>query len=506
MLRGRTSASATIAEVRCVVGELRVGCRELLDRLTCKNLAHEVAIYTIARNRRRHTNLITATDPHCGGKLRSDAAEPLIAPIFGSTRLTCYRLPVADVGPTTGTVGNNALHNVGCSLSERRIEDLFALGVSLEDSDAIGVLDGFDAYRFALGAAIGNGGVRLGHFAHRNLFGAQRNRRIGVQFGFDAAFLRHVRHLLRTNFGTQLSKTSVRGNGESASDGTRTVVGATVVLYLPAVDIHMAGAVKVGFRGNAFIQSGKQGERLEGRARLTFCLRCQVEFIGVVITSTDKSLDEAGIRVNRHQRELKIIGKALHLRISGRFRCLLDGRVERSDNRHAALEYLVGRIILQKRFANIAGEVLVLVHAVAGAYLGNVQVQIFSLCRIVLFLSDYPIGKHAVENQVATVLAVFGIVDGVVVRRRLGNADKSCRLSDGEVFRILVVVALGGSLNTIGALAIVNGVQVHLKDFVLGVRFLQFNGDIRFANLTLQRRFRSLIGQDGISHELLRNG
>ena len=123
-----------------------------------------------------------------------------------------------------------------------------------------------------------------------------------------------------------------------------------------------------------------------------------------------------------------------------------------------------------------------------------------------LFLSDYPIGKHAVENQVATVLAVFGIVDGVVVRRRLGNADKSCRLSDGEVFRILVVVALGGSLNTIGTLAIVNGVQVHLKNFVLGVRFLQFNGDIRFANLTLQRRFRSLIGQDGISHELLRNG
>ena len=60
----------------------------------------------------------------------------------------------------------------------------------------------------------------------------------------------------------------------------------------------MAGAVKVGFRRNAFIQSSKQGKRLEGRARLAFCLRCQVEFIGVVVTSTDKSLDEAGIGVN----------------------------------------------------------------------------------------------------------------------------------------------------------------------------------------------------------------
>ena len=202
MLRRRTSASATIAEVRCVVGELRVGCRELLNRLARKNLTHKVAVHTVTCNRRRHANLIATTDPHCGGKLRSDAAEPLIAPILGSARFACHRLPVADVCSTASTVGNNTLHYIGCSLSECRIKDLFALGVGLEDGDAVRILNGFDACRFALGAAIGNGGVRLGHFAHRNLFGAQRDGRIGVQLGFDTALLRHVRYFLRTDFGT----------------------------------------------------------------------------------------------------------------------------------------------------------------------------------------------------------------------------------------------------------------------------------------------------------------
>ena len=123
-----------------------------------------------------------------------------------------------------------------------------------------------------------------------------------------------------------------------------------------------------------------------------------------------------------------------------------------------------------------------------------------------LFLGDYAIGEHTVKNQVATVLAVFGIVDGVVVRRRLGNANQRCRLSNGEVFRILAVVALRSCLDTISALTIVDRVQVHLEDFVLRVRFFQLNGNIRFANLTLQRRFRSLISQNSISYKLLRNG
>ena len=123
-----------------------------------------------------------------------------------------------------------------------------------------------------------------------------------------------------------------------------------------------------------------------------------------------------------------------------------------------------------------------------------------------LFLGDYPIGEHTVENQVATVLAVFGIVDRVVVRRRLGNANQRCRLSNGEVFRVFAVVALRSCLDTISALTIVDRVQVHLEDFVLRVRFFQLNGNIRFANLTLQRRFRSLISQNSVSYKLLRNG
>ena len=505
MLGSRAVAAAAMAEVRGVVGELRIGRRELFDGLPSKNLAHEAAVHAVAGNRGRHLHFIAAANPNRRGKLRGNAAEPFIAPVLGRTRFAGNGLSVADSRATASAVGHNAFHNVGCRLGKRRIKHLFSLGVGLVDGGAVRVLDGFDAHGFALGAAIGNGRIGLSHLAHRHLFRTQGDGRISVEVGLDAALLRHIGHLLRADLGAQLGKARVRRNREGALDGTRTVVGAAVVLYLPAVDVHMARAVEVRVRRHAVVQRGQQRERLEGGARLALRLRCQIELVGVVIASADERLDVTRIRVYRNHGKLQVAGKRFQLGLGRLLGSILHLRVERGHDRHAALEHFVGGVFLQKRFAHVAGEILVLVHAIARAYGGNVEVQVFRLGRIVLFLGNNAVGKHAVKHQVAAILAILGVVDRVVVCRRLGNADKRCRLGDGKVLRILGVIALRCRLDAVGALTVVNGVQVHLKDLVFRVGFLQLNGDIRFANLALQGRFRGLISQNGISHELLRN-
>ena len=506
MLGRVAGRSAAAAEVGDGVGELLFGSGELNDALAFQHRAHERAEHPVAGNGGRHLNLVAATDPDGGGKLRGYAAEPLVAPVLGRTGFAGNRLAVVDGSATAGAAGYNALHNIGGGLGQRRVEHLFAGGVGLVDNVAVGILDGLDADCLVLGAAVGDGGIGLGHLAHGNLFGAKGDGRIGVQRGFDAALLGHIDHLVGADLGAQLGKAGVGGNGEGAGDGTGAVIGAAVVFNLPAVQGNAGSAVQVGFGRNAGVQCGKQGEGLERRAGLALCLRCQVVLVAVVIAAADERLDVAGVRIYRNHGQLKVAGKRFQLGVGGLFGGILDFRVDRGGNHHAALEHLVGGIVLQQLLAHVAGEVLVLVHAVARAYRRNVQVQLFRLGGIVLFLGDNAVGKHAVEHQVAALLAVVGVVDGVVVGRALRNADKRGGLGQGKVLGVHGIVALGRGLDAVGALTVVDGVQVHLQDVLLGVDFLQLDGDVRLAHLALQGRFLRFISQDGVAHELLRDG
>ncbi len=357
-----------------------------------------------------------------------------------------------------------------------------------------------------LGAAIGDSGIGLRHLAYGDLFRAKRDGRVCVQLGFDAAFLGHINHFIGTDLGAQLGKACIGGNGEGAGDGTDTVIGSTVVLYLPTVQVHARCAVQVRLRRNAIVQGSQQGERLERRTGLTLGLSCQIVFVAVVIAATDKRLDEAGVGVNRHHGKLKVVGKLVQLCLRGAFSGFLNRGIERGGNHHTALEHLVGGVVLQELLAHIAGEVLVLVHAIARAHRGNVQVQLLRLGGIVLLLGYDAVGEHAVEHQVAALLAIIGVVDGVVVGRALRDTDERGSLSQGKILGVYRVVTLGSGLDAICALTVVDGVQVHLQDFLLGVDLLQLHGDVRLAHLALQRGFLGLVGQDGIPDELLRDG
>ena len=123
-----------------------------------------------------------------------------------------------------------------------------------------------------------------------------------------------------------------------------------------------------------------------------------------------------------------------------------------------------------------------------------------------LFLGDDAVREHAVEHHIAALRAVLGIVNRVVVRRRLGNTHKRRRFGDGELTCVLREVALRCCLNAIGTRAVVDGVQVHEQDVVFRVLLLELDRDIRLANLALDRDVIHLRRENRVAHELLCDG
>ena len=71
---------------------------------------------------------------------------------------------------------------------------------------------------------------------------------------------------------------------------------------------------------------------------------------------------------------------------------------------------------------------------------------------------------------------------------------------------MLIKVGDARRLDAVGALAVVDGVEVHHEDLVLGVRLLHLDGDVGLADLALERALKLLVGQDRVAHQLLRDG
>ena len=83
---------------------------------------------------------------------------------------------------------------------------------------------------------------------------------------------------------------------------------------------------------------------------------------------------------------------------------------------------------------------------------------------------------HPVEHRLPSGLAGLRVDVGRVVRGPLGQAGQKRGLACGQVLGLLVEVEPRGGLDAIGAVAVVDLVEVHLQDLVLGVAPLKLNG------------------------------
>ena len=251
-------------------------------------------------------------------------------------------------------------------------------------------------------------------------------------------------------------------------------------------------------------------KRFERRARLGARIaRGDVVLVGIVIFAADHGLNEARIGVDKREREFLVAGRkapGIVLLLHGGFGVALHLGIDGGHNLQTALEDLLVIVSLKNLIAHIAGEVLIEVHTIRAGFLLNVEVQVFSLRRVIFLLGDNAIGEHARKHHVATIERIVGVDDRVVHCGRIRNADERRGLSNSEVTRIHRVIMLRRSLDAVAVVAIVDGVQIHHQNLVFGINLFHLFGERHLANFTLDGNLVHLGRQDGIAHILLRDG
>ena len=459
-------------------------------------------------------------DPDRDGELGGVAAEPQVRGVGGSTggsRLAGDGL--LDPG-VAGNAGAATLHDGFEDLGHGRgIAGGEGLGllVLVRVHDLAGArLDLGDGNGCAVLSAVGEGSVSVGHLQRRDVAGAQRHREDVVhRGGVQTEALAGLQDVLIADGLGQLHVAGVGRHGGRGGKGAVPVVVITNVLDLDVlatgiVPVHGGLAVDGDVGIHTHLDGGGQGEALEGGSGLAFGGRMvDVVGVGVVIAAADHGLDVTGLGVDNAHADLQVVcGRVLVDVLDGSgLGGLLDRGVDGGGHGEATLEQDVGGELLLQQRLHVVDEVGMRVHGDAGVGgLGDVECERLGYGGVVLILGDGPDAQHVAENLVAAVDGHIGVDGGVVVRGRVGQADEQRGLGERELAGILGEVRLGGGLDAVSAMSVVDGIEVHHEDLILGEDLLHLHGDESLAHLALDGLVKLLFGQDSVAHELLGDG
>ncbi len=108
--------------------------------------------------------------------------------------------------------------------------------------------------------------------------------------------------------------------------------------------------------------------------------------------------------------------------------------------------------------------------------------------------------------MVAALNAGIHVDGGIVVAWGVRKACERRSLIERQILRVLVEVGDGSRFDAVGAMPIVNGVQIHVEDLVFGVGLFHLNGYVGLAHLALERVVELLVRKDRVTYKLLRDG
>ena len=455
-----------------------------------------------------HLARIGIARPANRGKLRRVSAEPQVLGLVGGAGLAGHGLvdgpAVADhVG---GAAVDDALQNLGGRLSHAGLEHLLGVVLVLVDHVAVAVFDAGDGDRVAVHAAVCQRGVGLAHLDGRHAHRAQGDGEVVGQRLVDAHELTGLDDLLGTDGLCHLRIARVGRHCGCACERAGAVVVVGVVLHQPrGGDLHRGGAVEHDVGVHALANRGHQRVGLEARAALAPCLRGQVELALLVVAAAHHGHDVAGGVVDAHQRDVETV--VLGVREVVGAGALGLGLVVRGDggvDLEAALQDGVGAEVLEQQLAHVVGEVGVGAHGVDD--LAEVEHELLGAGGVELLLGDVAGKQHAVEHLVATSHRGLGVLGGIEVRRGLRQAHEQRGLGERELGGALVEVGDARGLDAVGAMAVVDGVEVHHEDLVLGEHLLHLDRDVGLAHLAAEGVVKLLVGEDRVANELLRDG
>ena len=117
----------------------------------------------------------------------------------------------------------------------------------------------------------------------------------------------------------------------------------------------------------------------------------------------------------------------------------------------------------------------------SGACVGVVVERGGGACQLlVLTFRKMLVFHHERHDDIATLMAVFRVDDGVVSRGCLEDAHQHGRLVGGELGRCDVEIGLACRLDAIAVAAKVHGVGIHGEDFLLVIDHLYFGSQNPF--------------------------
>ena len=458
-------------------------------------------------------------NPHCGCELRGVSNEPGVEVVLTGSGLTRSWV-IGELRTTTGARTSRAADvlfqhrgDLACGLWGDGSEwlwivlehDLATLGYSLDkewlDTDSV----------------VSDRGVGVGHFEWRDVEHAERQCRNRRDVILNTECSSGVDHVVQADQLTDSEITTV-GRAKRVLLDRQIARAAPTVVIACGIDGRIAtgvieGAWRRGVDSVARDQAtvfdcGGQCEGLERRTGRPAVLGGDVELELFKARSTDHGSNSAGARLYRNEARNDaefVLWEFASNRVLGQ---ALGCWVERGVDLQTTLEHGVDTIsaglaearIVEKATLDLFNEVgveecVAFDLAVARQFAG------FPHCSF--FRVDEAFGLQTAQCNTAAIECVVRSIHRVIEARVRDHAGEQCGLAIGQGVCVFVEVELCGCLHAVGAATEVHGVQVALKDLVLGHLLFEAHRDGGLRDLAVEVLFAT---DNAELYELLGDG
>ena len=304
-------------------------------------------------------------------------------------------------------------------------------------------------------AAVRERAERARHLERVDSLRAEADREVGPKRARDAEAVRGVHDVVRPDRLCELAEHAVVGMDRRLLEVDRAEVRAFVVGHRPGRPVEeerdrLRHERRAGC--DAFLERGREHERLERRARLPLALHREVELRLPVVLAADHREHATVARIHRDQRRARRAGPVEPLR--DRVACvLLHAQVDRRAHAQAAAEHGGRSVALDEQLLHVVREVRRL------QVLARRQPHVLGLGQRLavradeVSVRDVPLVEHCEQNGAAPRLRGARVVDRIPARRILRDAGEQRSLGKVERLRAVAEVRLRRRLDAVSAVA-----------------------------------------------------
>ena len=334
--------------------------------------------------------------------------------------------------------------------------------------------------RFHQFAAVCKHAVCFCHIPDRHAVGkaAERRRQVRITVftvsdqGGNPYILCRPDNLFYTHLIRQMDRRYIHGLHKRFHDGYAAAGSASVILWYPAAAEIFRFITKNVERRYFVCKCRQIDKRFESRTRLAGHLHSAVKVILPAAAHHSADVSRSHFYGNKGALRLcqfLIIGIGIRkIFLQGRFRFLLQIKIQRSVNLQALFVYRIGIIL----FADQVNDIIYKIrrHTIRSPlFLGPGQMDIRFFCRSSLTLGNVPILHHLIKNDGLPLFCRFHTVERRVIIRTVRKTRYKRALGKRQILHVFSKIHFRCRLDTITALSEINLVHIHFQNFFFGI-------------------------------------